>query len=190
MARRLAFGTLWKPYENGFGPGISINAVRALDAANRSVITIEAGSRDVIIHSLFIQVGAPAGFTVNGAVQVGILNLTNASTGDPIASASATVNGVVWSPRISNLTPSIYPLMLPTLVVRTGLRGDTDFSAASPPISIPATAPADVLNTWAGSGFLRVTTGTRLFICSRAINLALTVSAVVQEVDNTAGPLE
>lgn len=158
------------------GSGASFQAISPAVSGRRSVITVKANDRDVILLYANVYAGAPGTYVLGQPIEMGLRNLSNAIFPAAIAANSAEVSGLNFVPGFSNPSASGFGQLVVTYQSFVGDRGNTNvgaFLGNGSALVLSALASRDVLMPWASSGRLRVPAGCELFFSCNTVDTVL-----------------
>lgn len=159
------------------GSGAHFVATSPAVASRRSVITVSATSRDVILLWAAVHTGSAQTYVVGDNVEVGLINDTNAVFGPAIGANSTEVAGLNYAYGYDSADPSsVSTSVVVDYQAFIGDRADTlvgDFLGSGSANIIDAIAPRNVMLKLTAAGLYRIPTGNTLFFACTTVNKAL-----------------
>ena len=174
------------------GSGAYFVGVSPAVASRRSVITISATSRDVVLLWAALHTSSALTYVIGDDVEWGIINDTNALYGPAIGANSSELPGLNYAYGYDAVDPaSIATAVVVDYQAFVGDRADSlvgSFLGSGSAVILDAEAPRNVLTMGTlGAGLIRIPTGTTMFFACTTVNKALTGRFYGAELYNT-GP--
>ena len=159
------------------GSGAFFVATSPAVASRRSVITISATSRDVILLYAAVHTSSAATYVIGDDVEWGMINDTNPVFGPAIAANSTEVSGLNYVYGYDSVDPaSISTQLVVDYQAFVGDRADTlvgSFIGSGSAVVLDAGAPRNVLAPQCANGLIRIPTGNTMFFSCNTLNKAL-----------------
>lgn len=146
-------------------------------AARRSVITVSATTREVILLYAAVHTSTAQTYTIGDDVEWGVINDTNAVFGPAIAANSTELPGLNYVYGYTAADPAtIATALVVDYQAFVGDRADTlvgSFIGIGSAAILDASAPRNILAPLCAAGYLRIPTGTTMFFACTTLNKAL-----------------
>lgn len=173
------------------GSGAHFIGVSPAVASRRSVITISATTRDVVLLWAAVHTGSAQTYVIGDDVEIGIINDTNAVFGPAIGANSTELPGLNYAYGYDSNDPaSISAAVVVDYQAFVGDRADSlvgSFLGSGSGVILDAIAPRNVMLTLLESGLYRIPTGNTLYFACTTVNKALTGRFFGAEIYNS-GP--